>query len=86
MDAYVEKMEAQLKVWRAKLDEMLGKAQKAGAQGKIEGQKHYENLREKLDELKASGSAKWEVLKDGIEKAKDDLVASFHEAKNKKAG
>src|SRR5688572_12557921 len=59
-NAYVDKMEGQLKIWRAKLDEMVGRSQKTAADVRIETNKRLEALKEKLEELKAAGADKWE--------------------------
>jgi multidrug resistance efflux pump len=83
-EAHVGKMETQLKQWGAKLDELVAKADQAGAEAKIEYRKRIDDLRAKqkvarakLDELKTAGSEKWETLKAGVESAWNELEAAF---------
>ena len=80
----VEKMEAQLKEWGKKIDELAVKADTAGAQVKADYRKYVDDLKakrtvaqSKLDELKAAGSEKWEVFKSGVESAWKDLESTF---------
>jgi hypothetical protein len=42
----------------------------------------YETAEEKLAELKAAGSAKWETLQAGIETAWSELEAAFRKLAN----
>lgn len=82
-DAYVSKMEAQLKEWQAELSKLKAKAQKAAAEGRLEYQKrieasqtNYQALQRKLDELRRSGEDRWEALKAGVESAWAELKRS----------
>jgi len=82
-DAYVSKMEAQLKGWEAELSKLKAKAQKATAEGKLEYEKRMEGakakqqaLLQKLEELKRSGEDRWEALKAGVEGAWAELKGS----------
>jgi len=82
-DAYVSKMEAQLKEWGAELDKLKAKAQKATAEGRIEYQKRMESAKAKqqvalgkLEELKRAGEDRWEALKAGVESAWGELKGS----------
>jgi len=81
-DAYLEKMEAQLREWGAKIDELKAKADKAEAGAKIEGMKQLDSLKAKRDaaqsklgEIKAAGEEAWEILKTGVESAWSELKA-----------
>ena len=87
---YQEKMEAQLKDLTAKLEELKGKAAKAGADAKAEMNKQLEALKPKLDaaqqkmkELRAAGGETWEKVKEGSEKAMADLKKTWESIKSK---
>jgi chromosome segregation ATPase len=74
--AYEQKVAAKLDEWGAEIDKLKAKASSAQADKKIELQQQIDKLesqrdeaRNKLDELKASGSDAWEDLKGGIDNA-----------------
>lgn len=82
--AYQEKIEAQLKEWGAKIDELKVKAETSKAELKIKYGKQIEDLRakqevvhQKLREFKESGEETWEEIKTGLEKGLDELKGSF---------
>lgn len=82
--AYQEKIEAQLKEWGAKIDELKVKAETSKAELKIKYGKQIENLRakqevvhQKLREFKESGEETWEEIKTGLDKGLDELKGSF---------
>jgi uncharacterized coiled-coil DUF342 family protein len=82
-EAYQDKMEAQLKEWSTKIDQLKAKADQAEAGAKIEYYKQIDGMRAKaeaarakLNELKASGEGAWESLKGGVEGAWTDLKSS----------
>lgn len=84
---YQEKIEAQLKEWGAKIDELKVKAEKSTAELKIKYEKQVEDLRgkqevvqQKLREFKESGEETWEGLKTGIEKGLEELKGSLDRA------
>ena len=84
IDRNVDKLEAQLKLWSAKFDELVAKANVAGQQAKIDSRKQLDELksrlavaRTKLEEAKAAGSEKWGILKDGVEHAWEELEGMF---------
>lgn len=86
--AYAAKADAQLKVWKAQLDVLVAKAEKAGAKVNLEYRKKIEDLKAKqemaqtkLSELREAGAEKWEILKGGLEDARRDLGRAFHEMK-----
>jgi len=88
-EGHVGKREAQLKRWGAKLDRLVAKAEKAGADAKVEERKCIDDLKakvqtahSKLAELKAAGGEKWGVLKTGVESAWSELEAAFKKLKN----
>jgi nucleotide-binding universal stress UspA family protein len=89
-ETYQEKIEAQLKEWAAKIDELKAKAEKSKAEIKMKYEKQIEDLRnkqgalqKKLLEMKESGEEAWEGLKSSIEKSLDDLKETFDEAISK---
>jgi hypothetical protein len=84
MDKNLSRLEAQLEVWSGKLHELLSRATAAGQQARVDSKKQFDELkgrlevaRTKLDEARAAGSEKWEVFKDGVERAWDELEATF---------
>lgn len=79
-EAYQKKLEAQLKEWDAKLDQLNAKAQKATADARIHYENELENLKSKraaahktLEELGKRGETAWEDMKDGAEKIWDEM-------------
>ncbi|MFA5112098.1 MAG: hypothetical protein WC443_11870 [Desulfobaccales bacterium] len=87
-EAYQEKMEAQLKEWSAKLQELKAKADKAGADVKIEMYKQIDELRAKkeatqhqLNQIKAAGAESWEALKAGSEKTLEEMKKTWESMK-----
>lgn len=88
--AYQEKMEAQLKEWGAKIDELKAKAEKAEADAKLEYHKRIDGLQAKrnaaeakLAEVKASGEETWENLKEGVEGAWNEFKSAVSDAVSK---
>jgi hypothetical protein len=80
-------MEAQLREWGAKIDELKAKADKAEASAKIEYLKQVEALKAKRDaaqaklgEIKAASEEAWEILKTGVEHAWNDLKSALDAA------
>jgi hypothetical protein len=89
MEGHVGKREAQLKRWGARLDQLVAKAEKAGADVNIEERKciddlkvKYQAAQAKLAEVKAAGGEKWGVLKTGVESAWNELGAAFKKLKD----
>ena len=89
LEANVEKMEAQLKLWAERIDGLAAaKTEKFGTKSKIEYQLSIDDLKikrvmaqTKVDEFKAAGSEKWEEFKAGIERAWSDLETTLSELK-----
>jgi hypothetical protein len=78
--AYQQKLEAQLKEWDAKLDQLNAKAQKATADARIKYENELESLKGKraeahkmLVELGKRGENAWEDMKDGAERVWDEM-------------
>lgn len=89
-DAYIDKMEAQLREWGAKIDELKAKTDKAEAGAKIECMKQLDSLKAKRDaaqtklgEIRAAGEEAWESLKTGVEGAWSELKAAIDGAASK---
>lgn len=86
METHVGKMETQLAVWGAKLDELKAKADKADTRAEAGYHKRvhaleakYHVAQSKLAAGKAAGSEKWSTFKGGVEVAWKDLEAAFKE-------
>jgi hypothetical protein len=84
IEAHIEKREAQLRQWGVRLDELVARAEEAGAKAKIDHRKRIDDLkvkyqvaRSRLDELRAAGSEKWEIFKNGVERAWSELEVAF---------
>jgi len=87
-DLYIEKINAQIKQYSAKLAEMRGKATETHADMKLEYLNQVENLegkmdglKEKYEQLKKSSESSWEDIKEGTENAWDELKESVVKAK-----
>jgi nucleotide-binding universal stress UspA family protein len=85
--AFQEKIDAQLKEWSAKIEELKAKAQKSKTDLKTKYQKQIEDLQakqtvvqEKLRELRGSGEEAWKELETGMEKTLQDLKGSLDRA------
>jgi hypothetical protein len=84
VDKNLSKLESQLKLWAAKFDEVVAKANVAGQQAKVDSRKQLDELKSKLqvaqsklDEAKAAGAEKWETLKQGLERSWQELEGAF---------
>jgi hypothetical protein len=80
----VSKMEDRLKLWGAKLNELVAKAEVSGQQTKIDTRKHLDEVKaklkvaqSKLDEAKAAGADKWDHFKSGVESYWTELESAF---------
>jgi predicted nucleic acid-binding Zn-ribbon protein len=79
-DVYREKLEAQLKEWKAKIDLLETRLSSLSSDAKNELIKEIKDLRqrktvvrEKWNELQKTGGEAWDKLKDGTEKASVEL-------------
>ncbi|MBL0215403.1 MAG: coiled coil domain-containing protein [Myxococcales bacterium] len=84
IDTTVSKLEDQLKLWGAKLNELVARAEVAGQETKIDARKHLDDLkaklaaaRTKLDDAKAAGEGRWESFKSGVEHSWKELEGAF---------
>ena len=88
VEAHLGRMEAELKRWGAKLDEMRARRDRAGNESSTDREwledleAKHEAAQTKFDELKAAGSAKWETHQAGIENAWSELEAAFRKLAN----
>jgi len=84
MDLYREKLEAQLKEWKAKIEMLEDKAAKATGETKTELKRAIRELRqkkevvkEKWNGLQKESSAAWDTMKEGLEKAVSELKSAL---------
>lgn len=86
MEAAVQKMEAQLKLWGMKIDQLAAKTQKAGARARFEDLMRIDELKAlhaiaqlKLSEFTAvaAGDARRARLKAALKSAWSELDAAF---------
>ena len=89
VEAHVGKMEAELKQWGERLDNLLTMADVAGTSAKIDYRRRLEDLSEKyliaevkFGELKAACSAKWDTYRDAVETAWSELERAFTKVAN----
>ena len=82
--AYLEKMEAQLREWKAEVDAMSARADKARADAKIELNRQvsdlrtkYDRLRERFEDLKTAGEKAYDKLREGFEAAVREFTSAF---------
>jgi TolA-binding protein len=87
IDAYTSKLNAQLKEWNAKVDELRVKGQNATAEAKAQLNKQLEELaakrsaaEKKLKELQSAGADKFQMLKQGVDQAWQDLRGAVERA------
>ena len=90
-EAYQEKVEVKLREWTANITELKAKADGAKADAKIEMHKRLDILRAKQEvalakfqELKQSGTDKWEEIRTSLDKAMDDLKATWKRTRSQR--
>ena len=83
-DANLREMEAELRQWGARLDNLLAMADMVGTGTRIDYRQRLDDAREKYDaaeaklaELKAAGSGEWESFRGGVENAWSELATTF---------
>lgn len=88
--AYKQKLDAQMNEWRAEIDKLRAKFNKADADTKIETEKEigqlearFEAAKAKMRELSDAGDEAWESLRKGIDSSFDSMKSAFQEAKAK---
>jgi hypothetical protein len=84
VQAHVGKMEAELRQWGVRLDNLLAMADVAGTATRLDRRRRLDDLREKYDaataklaELKAAGTSKWEAFQGSVEIAWSELAEAF---------
>jgi chromosome segregation ATPase len=84
VEAHVQKMEAELKQWGARLEKLMTEAHATSADAKVDYRKRLDDLKQKyaaaekrFTELKAAGSGKWEIFQGGVESAWHELATAF---------
>jgi len=87
-DAHVAKLKAQLDEWNAEIAGFEAKARQAGAEARLEYQRHLSELRRrydeanaKLKELQEESEGAWEKLKEGVESSWDALRQGVEKAR-----
>ena len=87
LDAYRQKLEAQIQEHKAQLVLLRAKAKRAAATSRIVGyeelaqaDKHLEQAKAKFKELKGAGGSALEDIKAGVKKALADLKVSTQKA------
>jgi division protein CdvB (Snf7/Vps24/ESCRT-III family) len=80
----VSKLEDQLKLWGAKLNELAAKVDVAGREAKIDARKHFDDMKakikvaqSKLDEARTAGGDKWDKFKSDIESSWKEIESAF---------
>jgi hypothetical protein len=88
MEAAVEKMEAQLKLWSLKIDNLADKTLVVGAQAGFDTIMYIDELKalhaiaqSKLDEFRAAGDTKRARIKGEMKSAWNELDAAFKNPK-----
>ena len=83
-DADLGKMEAELRQWGTRLDNLLAMADVVGTAVRIGRRERLDDLKEKYDaaeaklaELKAAGRGKWQIFRRGVENALSELATAF---------
>lgn len=85
--AYQQKMRAQIKEMKARMQMLEAGAENAGADMRIKYQKNlndwksrFEEIEAKLNRLSESSEDAWEEIRTGIDNAMKELQASIHGA------
>lgn len=92
-EAYLEKMDAQLREWKGRLDVLVAQADQTKADAKIEYhnrvkemRKQRKELERRLDELRKAGEDGWKDVQARIEKGRRDLDKSIQDLQRKLEG
>lgn len=87
IDAYKEKVKAQIKEMRAQMQMVEARAEKAGADTRIKYQKNmdewkkrFSDLEKELDEFSKSAEDTWDEIRSGIDTSMNDLRESIENA------
>lgn len=84
MEEYRQKLEAQLKEWKAKIELLEDKAAKATGETRTELVRAIDELRQKkgvvrdkLNELQKESGVVWEQMKERVDKAASELKSAL---------
>ena len=88
-DVDLGNMEAELMRWSAKLEELRARTHAAGSEARFDYRKRLDDMREKYEvaeekigELRAAGTAKFENFRGGIETAWSELADAYRRLAN----
>ena len=83
-EEYREKLEAQLKEWKTKIETLEVRGAKFTAETKTDLMREIEELRlkkgivkDKWNELQKAGGDSWDTMKEGVEKGAADLKSAL---------
>ena len=84
VDRTVTQLEDQLKLWGAKIKEVIAKGEVAGMEARIGSRKQAEELKAKIDsaqtkleQMKSAGSDKWDTFKTDVDSSWQELEDAF---------
>tara|TARA_R110002124_G_scaffold196629_1_gene363702 strand:+ start:277 stop:564 length:288 start_codon:yes stop_codon:yes gene_type:complete len=87
-EAYRRKVEAQMDEWQAEIDKLVAQSKGKEADSEIQYNKWIRELKSKkaaaqsrLDNVNKASTDAWEDLKDGVQKATNDLSDAIKSAK-----
>jgi len=87
-DEFVQKLKLKLDEWNADIEQLEGRAQRAGGRIREESGQLVARLRERRDhieedlrELRQSAGEAWHDLREGLEEAGEDLRAAIADAR-----
>ncbi len=88
-EAYQQKLEAQIKEWDVKLEQLRAKAQMASAELRIQYENELEDLARRrksmqkmFEESGHHSEAAWQDVKDGAEKARLEMARAMDKFSN----
>ena len=86
-EEYRQRLEAQLKEWKAKIDRLEARTSMVSSETKADLLREIEQLRrkkvvvqEKWDEIHKTSGEAWDALKEGVEKAVAELKQALDKA------
>jgi hypothetical protein len=85
-DPNIERMEAQIQDWGARIESLEARAQTAGTHARVDYRRRVQELkalgsdaRARLEEFKSAGSETWDAFRTGVEGAWKDIEAALEE-------
>lgn len=88
-DPNLERMDAQIKEWGAKIESLVARAEMAGEHVRDDYRLQVEELKAKrqdvqarLEQFKAAGGETWEAFRSGLEAVWKDLETSFKDLRH----